>query len=225
MFVDLKDAVHKLSDARSLSPLRINTAWLLIIVTFCVFGCSVSKGPLRKQIKLLQRGVIKDDSSYVYALPFYSNKTHLLVQGYFGKFSHKERAALDFKMKQGTKVLAARDGVVIRVKEDGDKGGLKKAYRQFGNNIVIQHIDGSRSGYWHLQKDGALVNVGDTVRKGQVIGLSGNTGYTSGPHLHFIVWRILDNRKWQQVATRFETSKGIKYLRAWKWYRSRSITK
>ncbi len=181
----------------------------------------VSKDPLRKQIKLLQRGMIRDDSSYVYALPFENNKARLLVQGYFGRFSHKERAALDFKMKQGTKVLAARDGVVVRVKEDGDKGGLKKEYRQFGNNIVIQHVDGSRSGYWHLQKNGALVNVGDTVKQGQLIGLSGNTGYTSGPHLHFIVWRTADNRKWQQVATRFETSKGIKYLRAWRWYRSR----
>ena len=192
---------------------------ILLLAIFYLAGCSVSKDPLRKQIKLLQRSVIKDDTSYVYLLPFENNGPHLLMQGYFGKFSHKERAALDFKMKQGTKVLAARDGVVIRVKEDSDKGGLKKAYRQFGNNIIIQHIDGSRSGYWHLQKDGALVNVGDSVRKGQVIGLSGNTGYTSGPHLHFIVWRSLNNRQWQQVATRFETSKGIKYLRAWKWYR------
>ena len=191
-----------------------------MLAIFYLAGCSVSKDPLRKQIKLLQRSVIKDDTSYVYLLPFENDKAHLLMQGYFGKFSHKERAALDFKMNQGTRILAARDGVVIRVKEDGDMGGLKKAYRQFGNNIIIQHIDGSRSGYWHLQKDGALVIVGDTVRKGQVIGLSGNTGYTSGPHLHFIVWRSLNNRQWQQVATRFETSKGIKYLRAWKWYRS-----
>jgi len=169
----------------------------------------------------LQRGVIKDDTSFVYGLPFESNKAHFLAQGYFGRFSHKERAALDFKMKQGTRVLAARDGVVIRVKEDGDKGGLKKAYRQFGNNIVIQHPDGSRSGYWHLQKNGALVNAGDTVRQGQLIGLSGNTGYTSGPHLHFIVWRSLENRRWQQVATRFETTKGVGYLKPWRWYRSR----
>lgn len=174
------------------------------------------------QIKGLLRGTIKDDTSIVYGLPFESNKAHFLVQGYFGRFSHKERAALDFKMKPGTKILAARDGIVMRVKEDGDKGGLKKAYRSFGNNIIIRHADGSRSGYWHLQYNGALVEVGDTVKQGQLIGLSGNTGYTSGPHLHFIVWRSLDNRNWQQVATRFETTKGIKYLRAWKWYRSRA---
>jgi murein DD-endopeptidase MepM/ murein hydrolase activator NlpD len=44
-----------------------------------------------------------------------------------------------------------------------DKGGWNKKYAKDGNNIVIQHADGSRAGYWHLQKDGALVNVGDTV--------------------------------------------------------------
>ena len=194
--------------------------WILLAgMGFCsVMSCSVSKNPLRKQIRLLQKGKIKDDTSFVYTLPFDPKRKHLLVQGYFGKFSHKERAALDFKMKQGTKVLAARDGIVTRVKEDGDKGGWSPKYRSYGNNIIIQHSDNSRSGYWHLQKDGALVNVGDTVKQGQVIGLSGNTGYTAFPHLHFIVWKS-ERGNWQQVATRFKTKKGIKYLKAWKWYR------
>jgi len=193
--------------------------YLFIFFLFLI-GCTVSKNPLRKEIKLLQKGIIKDDTSYVYALPFENKKSHLLVQGYFGGFSHKERAALDFKMKKGTKVLAARDGVVTRVKEDGERGGTKKEFRSDGNNIIVQHFDNSRSGYWHLQKNGALVNVGDSIKRGQVIALSGNTGYTAFPHLHFIVWKNND-RGWQQVATRFETSKGIKYLRAWKWYRSK----
>ena len=158
----------------------------------------------------------------MYSLPFESDKSHLIVQGYFGVFSHKERAALDFKMKRGTNILAVRDGIVTRVKEDGSKGGWNKKYRSQGNNIVIQHSDNSRSGYWHLQKDGALVKVGDTVRQGQIIGLSGKTGYAALPHLHFIVWKN-DSRGWQQVATRFQTSKGIKYLRPWKWYKSKKV--
>ena len=196
---------------------------ILCFSLFCFLtGCAVSNNPLRKEIKLLQKGKIKDDTSFVYALPFENGSTHLLVQGYFGKYSHKERAALDFKMKKGTKVLAARDGVVTRVKEDGERGGTKKEFRADGNNIIIQHFDNSRSGYWHLQKNGALVNVGDTVRKGQVIAFSGNTGYTAFPHLHFIVWKNNNRGQWQQVATRFETSKGIKYLRAWRWFRNPS---
>ena len=193
-----------------------------IFPSLCLFliSCSVSKNPLRKEINLFQKGKMVDDSSFVYALPFESKKAHLLVQGYFGKYSHKERAALDFKMKKGTKVLAARDGVVTRVKEGGSRGGTKREYRSDGNNIIIQHFDNSRSGYWHLQKDGALVNVGDTVKKGQVIGLSGNTGYTAFPHLHFLVWNSRGGQ-WNQIPTRFETSKGIKYLKAWRWHRSK----
>lgn len=190
----------------------------------CFFvGCAVSNNPLRKEVKLLQKGVIKDDTSFVYLLPFGNENSHLLVQGYFGIFSHKERAALDFKMKRGTNIVAVREGIVIRVKEDGSKGGWSRKYRSQGNNIIIQHSDNSRSGYWHLQKDGALVNVGDTVKQGQVIGLSGKTGYAATPHLHFIVWKN-DSRGWQQVPTRFQTSKGIKYLKPWKWYRNKKET-
>jgi murein DD-endopeptidase MepM/ murein hydrolase activator NlpD len=191
---------------------------ILILSPLLLASCAVSNNPLRKEIKLLQKGIIKDDTSYVYSLPYEEGFYHRIIQGYFGPFSHKERAALDFKMKRGTNVLAAREGIVVRVKEDGNRGGWNKKYRPFGNNIVIQHPDGSRSGYWHLQHNGALVNVGDTVSKGQVIALSGKTGYTATPHLHFLVWST-NNGQWQQRATRFQTSKGIKYLRGWKKYR------
>lgn len=184
-----------------------------------ISACAVSKNPLRKEIKQLQKGIIKDDTSYVYALPYEEGKSFRVIQGYFSHFTHKERAALDFKMRRGTNITATRDGIVVRVKEDGTLGGLKRKYRSHGNNIVIQHEDGSRAGYWHLQHNGAVVNVGDTVKKGQVIALSGKTGYTMIPHLHFLVWRS-SGGQWQQIPTRFQTSKGIKYLRSWKKYRN-----
>jgi len=190
----------------------------LLLAVCATAGCAVSNNPQRTQIRQLQKGIIKDDTSFVYHLPFEKNKSHLLVQGYFSRYSHKNRAALDFKMKRGTSVCAARDGVVVRVKEDGNKGGWNKKYRPFGNVIVIQHADGSRAGYWHLQFNGALVNVGDTVKQDQPIGLSGKTGYTLFPHLHFIVWRFDGKGQWQQVGTRFKTSKGIKYLRPMRRY-------
>ena len=190
-----------------------------IILLSLLTSCSVSKNPLRKQVKLLQKEIIRDDTSYVYALPFDEEKTYRVIQGYFSHFTHKERAALDFNMKRGTRITAAREGIVVRVKENGTKGGFNKKYRPDGNNIVIQHADGSRAGYWHLQHNGALVNVGDTVKKGQVIAFSGKTGYASVPHLHFLVWRFDSNGQWQQVATRFQTSKGIKFLRGWKKYK------
>jgi murein DD-endopeptidase MepM/ murein hydrolase activator NlpD len=193
--------------------------WFLFFQLLFLTACSVSNNPLRKEVKLLQKGVIKDDTSYVYALPYQDSKSYRVIQGYFSRFTHKERAALDFNMKRGTKITAAREGIVTRVKEDGTKGGLKSKYRSHGNNIVIQHYDGSRAGYWHLQHNGALVNIGDSVKKGQVIAFSGKTGYAMVPHLHFLVWTNKDG-KWNQVATRFQTSKGIKYLRGLKKYRN-----
>jgi murein DD-endopeptidase MepM/ murein hydrolase activator NlpD len=175
---------------------------------------------MRKEVKRLQKGITHEDTSYVYALPYEEGKTYRMVQGYFSSFTHKERAALDFKMKRGSKICAARDGVVIRAKEDGDRGGLKRKYRPYGNYVIIQHSDSSRAGYWHLQKEGVLVNVGDTVKKGQVIALSGKTGYSFMPHLHFLVWSSDAKRQWRQVATRFQTSKGIRYLRPLRRYRN-----
>lgn len=196
--------------------MRICIALLVMVI----FGsCVVSDNPLRREIKLLQKGKLKDDTSYVYGLPFEPGTSHRVIQGYFGPFSHQERAALDFKMARGTKILAIREGVVVRVKEDGDRGGWNRKYRPYGNNIVIQHPDGTRAGYWHLQHNGALVNVGDTVQKGQTIALSGKTGYTATPHLHLLVWKS-DRGNWQQIATRFQTAGGIKYLRGWKKYRN-----
>ena len=199
--------------------IKIVLKFFLFAPFLFLVGCSASNNPLRKQVKLLQKGVIKDDTSYVYALPYEEGKTFRVIQGYFSSFTHKERAALDFNMKPGTRIAAAREGVVIRVKEDGAKGGFNKKYRPDGNNIVIQHADGSRAGYWHLQHNSALVNVGDTVKQGQVIALSGKTGYAAVSHLHFLVWRS-GGGQWQQVATRFQTSKGIKYLRSWGKYKN-----
>ena len=196
--------------------------FLPLFFLFLLTACSVSNRPLRKQIKGLQKGIIKDDTSYVYSLPYEEGRSFLIVQGYYGIFSHQNRAALDFKMNKGTKICAARSGVVMRVKENSDRGGISKKYRSDGNNIVIQHADGSRAGYWHLRKDGALVKAGDTVRQGQVIGLSGKTGYAATAHLHFLVWTYDEVRKWRPVATRFQTSKGVKYLRAWRRYRNQN---
>ena len=166
---------------------------------------------------MLRKGITLDDTSFIYALPYPKGKTYKVIQGYFGKFTHKERAAIDFNLKIGDTVCAARGGIVMRVKSDGVLGGFKKKYRSHGNNIVIDHGDGTRSGYWHLLHNGAFVEVGDSVVTGQAIGLSGKTGYTLNPHLHFIVWRSAP-QKWRQVLTRFATGRGVVYLKTFKKY-------
>lgn len=196
--------------------LRASLLAFLVIIFYS--SCSVSNNPLRKEIKLLQKGMLKDDSSYIYALPYRSGKKYRVIQGYFSRMTHKERAALDFNLRRGDTILAAREGVVTRVKEDGKRGGLNKKYRSEGNNIVIQHSDGSRAGYWHLQHRGAMVKQGDSIQKGEPIALAGKTGYAFVPHLHFLVWKF-DKGQWQQIPTRFNTQKGVLYLRAWKKYK------
>ena len=171
--------------------------------------------------KDLKGGKFIDDSSYIYSLPFENNKKVFLIQAYDSKMSHKGEIALDFKIKKKTKICAARDGVVIGAREDSEEGGLKPENMSDGNYISIQHYDGSVAHYWHLIKDGVLINVGDTIIKGQVIGLSGNTGYSAFPHLHFEVVGYDGTGKYGQLATRFNTNKGIVYLRPAHFYRAR----
>jgi murein DD-endopeptidase MepM/ murein hydrolase activator NlpD len=168
----------------------------------------------------LKNGKFKEDSSYIYTLPFEHKKKIFLIQAYEGMFSHKGEKALDFKVKTGTKVCAARDGVVTSTRSNSEKGGLKPENISDGNYITIQHNDGSVAWYWHLQKDGALVRVGDSVKTGQWIGLSGNTGYSAFPHLHFEVQGRDAGGNYTQLATRFYTQKGIIYLRPGKFYRT-----
>ena len=195
---------------------------VFLLIAGSLAGCAANKDAYKKHVRLLQRGKIKDDSTYVYGLPFEKGKAHLVVQGYFGAFSHRNRIAVDIKMKKGTRICAARDGVVIRVVSNNTRGGSSKKNRPYANLIVLQHIDGTRTGYWHLQHNGVLVKVGDTVKRGQVIGLSGRTGYTAFPHLHFLAWKFNHQGQWEQMPTRFLTPKGKKYLRPFHWYRNKS---
>ncbi|MFT3979380.1 MAG: M23 family metallopeptidase [Ferruginibacter sp.] len=167
------------------------------------------------EIRDLKAGRVKPDSSYIYSLPFSEGSKFLLIQAYNSKMSHTNELSLDFKMKPGRKICAAREGVVIAVKEDSDRGGLKNEYMSDGNHIIIRHADGSTAMYWHLRQNGVLVKEGDTVQKGQHIGYSGNTGYSAFPHLHFQV----QDAQGRDIATRFYTRKGVRYLRPGKWYR------
>lgn len=168
----------------------------------------------------LKNGKNKTDSSYIYTLPFEHKKKVFLIQGYESMFSHKGERALDFKVKNGTKVCAARGGIVTAARKDSDIGGLKPENLSDGNYIFIEHDDGSIANYWHFQKDGVLVNIGDTVTAGQVIGLSGNTGYSAFPHLHFEVQGPDASGNTTQLPTRFYTKEGIIYLRPGKFYRT-----
>lgn len=198
--------------------LKAGSGFVLIFTILLFTACRTGLDAQQRTARQLQKGTITEDTSYVYQLPFLPGKKYWVAQGYFSIFSHKNRAALDFKMKKGTTIVAARSGVVLRLKEDGNRGGWSKKNRPYGNYIIIQHNDGSRAGYWHLQYNSILPNVGDTVQQGQPIGKSGKTGYALFPHLHFLAWRP-QQVGGQPIGTRFATHKGITYLRPGRFYK------
>ena len=114
-------------------------------------------------------------------------------QAWGGRFSHgddENRHAVDFAVPVGTAVLAARDGVVMQSEAgfaDAAPGEDDDALVARANFIRILHDDGTMALYAHLRPGGVLVRLGQRVRRGQVIGLSGNTGRSTAPHLHFVV--------------------------------------
>jgi murein DD-endopeptidase MepM/ murein hydrolase activator NlpD len=127
----------------------------------------------------------------VYSLPVDENSNWQLGQTFHGGFSHNDEQnlyAVDIIVDQGTPILAARGGVVMQVESGFDRGGLnKETYGARANLVRILHDDGSMAIYAHLRENGVMVRVGEKVSLGQLIGYSGNTGYSSGPHLHFCV--------------------------------------
>jgi murein DD-endopeptidase MepM/ murein hydrolase activator NlpD len=159
----------------------------------------------------LSSQVTKNIDNYIYSLPFEKGAKHKVVQGYGGLFSHKNIAALDFEMPEGTPVYAAREGTILNYKDDSSEGGPFSKYKNKANFIIVKHSDGSFGCYWHLKKDGVVVKSG-AVTKGQLIGHSGSTGFTLRPHLHFSVKRKLNYEMDSFVQTKFETTNGIEIL-------------
>ena len=128
------------------------------------------------------------DVEYLYPL----QTTQLQIeQGYGGGYSHRDdqnRHAVDFAADIGTTVIAARAGTVMDIEAGFERAGLD-AESDLGraNFVRMLHDDGTMALYSHLKHEGVLVRVGQRVRKGEPIALSGNTGYSTGPHLHFAV--------------------------------------
>jgi murein DD-endopeptidase MepM/ murein hydrolase activator NlpD len=133
------------------------------------------------------------DEKARYVLPFPADRKFRINQGFGGSFSHNDpqnQYAVDIGMPEGTPVLAARDGTVMTVDNDYYGNGLDMdKYGDRANNVRIVHSDGTMAVYAHLQLESARVQIGDQVHAGQVLALSGDTGYTNGPHLHFVVQR------------------------------------
>lgn len=132
---------------------------------------------------------VDHDDDHLYLVPYAHGDKRRVSQGFRGAFSHygENEYAIDFEMPEGTEVFAARDGIVAEVKQDSRVGGPARSYSGDANYVLIMHGDGSFANYAHLRYGGAVVAPGDRVNAGDLIGYSGNTGRSSGPHLHFDV--------------------------------------
>ena len=131
----------------------------------------------------------KQPDSYVYSMPFAKGTEYPVTQAYPSRVTHNDetsRYAIDFAMPEGTPVYSVRDGTVYATAYDNYAGGTNRARDLPKANVVrIVHDDGTIAVYAHLSWNAIRVKPGQRVRRGQYIADSGNTGFSSGPHLHF----------------------------------------
>jgi len=148
----------------------------------------------------------------VYSLPVDEDSNWQVGQTFHGGFSHNDeqnRYAVDLIVPEGTPVLAARSGVVVLAESGYGKGSLdRKQDVARANQVMILHDDGSMAVYAHLLQSSVSVQVGDRVGIGQQIALSGNSGYSSGPHLHFCV-QVNTGMHLSSIPFRMVTSRGF----------------
>ena len=151
------------------------------------------------------------DANALYLLPFEAGKSYRVTQSYNGRLTHfdQDQYAVDFAMREGTAVCASRSGVVVDLEESFKEGGPSKKYADRANFVSIAHADGTVGEYHHLRHNGVLVEICQQVEAGERIAASGNTGYSTVPHLHFGVYSPIDGRQLQSHLIAFTTRQGI----------------
>lgn len=144
---------------------------------------------------------------YAYSLPFKKGESYKVDQGYNGNFSHQNESSLDFTMPIGTEILASRGGIVIKVVKKNNINCAEKKCAEYNNYVLIYHNDGTFAKYIHLKKDGIIVKEGDSINENDLIGYSGNVGWSNGPHLHFMTYfQRMD--KIETIKTQFKINDG-----------------
>jgi len=153
------------------------------------------------------------EDRYLYKLPFSKGINVEVSQGYHGETSHKGLSAyaVDFPVPVGTPIYAAREGIVVGSEGSNNVGGASAEYRKYANYVIIEHNDGTMGNYYHLKQNGAIAVIGEKVAQGDLIGYSGNTGYSSGPHLHFSVNKVdpISMRRPMNLPIKMQTFHGI----------------
>jgi len=126
-----------------------------------------------------------------YRVPYAAGQAFRITQAFPQAMTHvgEARYAVDLALPDQTPVYAARGGRVINVAHEHFRGGAQTAMMDEANLVQILHDDDTVAMYEHLHWDSIRVRAGQVVRAGEYIADSGNTGFSSGPHLHFAVYR------------------------------------
>ncbi len=129
--------------------------------------------------------------STAFEIPWPRGQAFTVGQAFGGAKSHDGdlRYAVDFPMPEGVAIHAARAGLVTHLEQRYSEGGWRKDLFEKSNYVILAHTDGTLSRYLHLRHRGAAVHLGQWIDEGQLLGYSGNVGYSNGPHLHFEVCR------------------------------------
>ncbi len=139
---------------------------------------------------MIGKPLVKLPDRFDYYPPFPLGQQFMISQGFDNDQTHNappNQYAVDIVMPIGTPVLAARAGKVIDMEDDFHGAGQKDRFMARSNQVRILHSDGTMAVYAHLQPNSLRIRQGAMVRTGQWLANSGNTGYSSGPHLHFVI--------------------------------------
>ncbi|GEM_PF-7122164 len=166
---------------------------LLLLVTFSLVSAEIiaQVGNFRKisndiagNNNLRRDNQIPQDA---YLFPYRQGTEFVMANGPNGYGWHAGKYAYDWLMPVGTPLYAARSGKVVKIKADSNRGGASQSYMNDANFVIIRHSDGTFANYLHLAYNSVTVREGQDVMVGDRIGSSGNTGWTTDPHLHFHV--------------------------------------
>lgn len=150
-----------------------------------------------------------------YRAPFPAAVSHPISQSWPKAVTHTtpdSRYAVDIAMPVGSNVLAARDGLVVEVASSNFRSSLEQGKAAARANLVrVMHDDGTFAIYAHLNWNSIRVRPGDRITRGQYIADSGNTGYSTGPHLHFVVLKNAGTHL-ESVPVRFAAAGGAEIV-------------
>ena len=201
------DFPHPDDDLRWLVPARSQQ----VLLNLPSIGAIDTPSARYRYVYLPGDPAAQHDSDTTYRLPYAVGTSHTVSQSYPVSATHRTRDsmyAVDFTMPVGTDIVAARGGVVFDVAARNFKGGPDEAqYARLANLVRILHDDGTYAVYAHLNWNTIRVSPGDRVAAGEYIADSGNTGFSSGPHLHFAVLRNFGMRV-ESLPVRFRTAPG-----------------